>query len=215
MTKENEIIGANGEARVANRIDSLFPEGRLFIRVRNGEKTAEGKHKVARIESIPGEWSDAFLAIVMEAGARALIAEKLNNVPGEGGKKAKAAAEMFAAADRGELPPECVGRAPKSGAGGMDPVDAAIYKDGLAWIGALLADKAAKAGVVGTGAGGRFVAADWAAVGKGGALESVFDAKGNADSSKVVEFVKAHNPAMVEAARARVEAAKKPKGLTI
>jgi hypothetical protein len=208
MTDASNVQG------VAATMKRLFPDG-ISIKVRTGEKNADGKHLARRVDMEPWNWCDEFLAMVFDAGARGVVAEKLNNVPGEDGKKAKAAADLFAAADRGEIPADCAGRVRVAGAGGMDAADAAIYRDGLAWIGALLAGKAAKQGKGGTGAGGRFIAADWADMAKGGALEAVFDGKGNADSGRVVEFVKVHNAPMADAARARVEAARKPDGLSI
>lgn len=96
------------------------PDG-FSIRVGTGQK--EGDKKVFQI--IPcdvAQWNDETLAWVMERGLACLHGEKLNNVPADGGAKAREAAAAVAQANGGMTPQILRTAAPaKTGAIG-DPV---------------------------------------------------------------------------------------------
>lgn len=106
-------------------IAELFPEG-LSFNVRTGDKTVDGKHVTAKVVTTPAAWSREFLAIVIDGGARAVVAEKLNTEPTEGGVKLAEARKLFAQADRGEMPAACVRT--RAATGGSNPVLAEAIK---------------------------------------------------------------------------------------
>ncbi len=99
--------------------DELFGDG-LRVRVRTGRKV-DDKHVTEAIAVNPAAWPKEFVALVFEAGARAVVAEKLNTIATEGGKKLEAARALFGEADRGEMPKDCV-RVRGAGGGASDPV---------------------------------------------------------------------------------------------
>ncbi len=99
--------------------EELFPQG-LRVRVRTGRKV-DDKHVTEAIAVNVAAWPADFLAMVFESGARAIVAEKLNTISTEGGKKLEAARALFGEADRGEMPKDCV-RVRGAGGSTTDPV---------------------------------------------------------------------------------------------
>lgn len=118
---------------------AFAPDG-VAVPVRTGRKDDKNRAiaKVLRLrfDTAP----DAVLEWLITAAGRAMVAEKLNNIPTENGAKVKAAKEMFAAIAAGETPKAFVA-APRA-SGGLDPVDAEAVQmwadDLIAKVGAIL-----------------------------------------------------------------------------
>lgn len=176
-------------------ISEMFPDG-LAVRVRTGRKNDKGAHIAKAIAMKAEAWAPAFMALVIESGCRAIVAEKANNVPTEGGAKVAWAEAVFAEADKGTMPAGLVsGRGTGGGSAAGFPVNevAAIAARIAKWNVQLTAK------AEGTGAKGRVTDSDRAnAARKIAALRDMVTGEGgNArfDVAKVRDWIAANDPA--------------------
>lgn len=176
-------------------ISEMFPNG-LAVRVRTGRKNDKGQHIAKAIPVRPEAWNASFMALVIESGCRAVVAEKANTVPTEGGAKVAWAEAVFAEADKGMLPTGLVsGRGAGGGAAAGFPVNevAAIAARIAKWNVQLTAKAA------GTGVKGRVTDSDRAnAAKKIAALRDMVTGEGgNArfDVAKVRDWIAVNDPA--------------------